>query len=205
MSGRPTTPASPKNIKVKSPVPGSPMFGCGMATQCSVSPYHCLIVPRACTTPSQQEPRGHEQLDHALQANPPQHLRCDTHRPPNLNTRGPTRYNPYLELPLPTMSHDRVRGRSIETWNQEAAPFLLVALLLLSAACFANPGADVDSRSGCLYCQMCDDFVWDPTLEELRVRKIGTGSFSGKRLCTEMHQVKARPYAIQNENEWLYL
>jgi hypothetical protein len=78
-------------------------------------------------------------------------------------------------------------------------------VLLLSAVCFANPGADVDSRSGCLYCQMCDDFVWDPTLEELRVRKIGTGSFSGKRLCAEMHLVKARPYAIQNENEWLCL
>jgi len=26
---------------------------------------------------------------------------------------------------------------------------------------------------------MCDDFVWDPTLEDLRLRKIGTGSFSG--------------------------
>jgi ubiquitin carboxyl-terminal hydrolase 22/27/51 len=25
---------------------------------------------------------------------------------------------------------------------------------------------------------MCDDFVWDPTLEELRMRKCGTGSFS---------------------------
>jgi hypothetical protein len=135
MSGRPTTPASPKNIKVKSPVPGSPMFGCGMATQCSVSLYPCLIAPRACTTPPQQEPRGHEQLDHALQVNPPQHLRCDTHRPPNLNTRGPTRYDPYLELPLPTMSHDRVRGRSIETRNQETAPFLLVAL----CCCFPLP------------------------------------------------------------------
>lgn len=29
MSTRPTTPASPKNAKVKSPVPGIPMFGCG--------------------------------------------------------------------------------------------------------------------------------------------------------------------------------
>ncbi len=38
---------------------------------------------------------------------------------------------------------------------------------------------DVDSRSGALFCQFCEDFVWDPTLEELRVRKIGTGSFSG--------------------------
>lgn len=38
---------------------------------------------------------------------------------------------------------------------------------------------DVDSRNGALYCQICDDLVWDPTLEELRLRKIGTGSFSG--------------------------
>lgn len=39
---------------------------------------------------------------------------------------------------------------------------------------------DVESRTGALFCQMCNDFVWDPTLEELRVRKIGTGSFSSK-------------------------
>ncbi|CRK29292.1 hypothetical protein BN1708_004951 [Verticillium longisporum] len=36
----------------------------------------------------------------------------------------------------------------------------------------------VDSRSGTLYCQICDDLVWDPTLEDLRVRKMGTGTFS---------------------------
>ncbi|KAM0742839.1 hypothetical protein ACQRIT_003016 [Beauveria bassiana] len=39
----------------------------------------------------------------------------------------------------------------------------------------------VDSRNGALYCQICDDLVWDPTLEELRLRKIGTGSFSGRK------------------------
>jgi len=39
---------------------------------------------------------------------------------------------------------------------------------------------DVESRTGCLFCQMCDDFVWDPTLEELRMRKFGTGTFSSK-------------------------
>ncbi|EJT75239.1 hypothetical protein GGTG_05176 [Gaeumannomyces tritici R3-111a-1] len=38
-----------------------------------------------------------------------------------------------------------------------------------------------DSRNGSLYCQICDDLVWDPTLEELRLRKIGTGSFSTTR------------------------
>jgi ubiquitin carboxyl-terminal hydrolase 22/27/51 len=39
----------------------------------------------------------------------------------------------------------------------------------------------VDSRSGALYCQICDDLVWDPTLEELRLRKIGTGTFSNRK------------------------
>lgn len=39
----------------------------------------------------------------------------------------------------------------------------------------------VDSRSGALYCQICDDLVWDPTLEEFRVRKMGTGSFTGRK------------------------
>lgn len=42
------------------------------------------------------------------------------------------------------------------------------------------PLPDIESKSGSLYCQICDDIVWDPTLEELRVRKIGTGSFSGR-------------------------
>lgn len=36
----------------------------------------------------------------------------------------------------------------------------------------------VDSKTGSLFCHMCDDFVWDPTLEDLRNRKIGTGTFS---------------------------
>ncbi|KAK3384793.1 ubiquitin carboxyl-terminal hydrolase-like protein [Podospora didyma] len=39
----------------------------------------------------------------------------------------------------------------------------------------------VDSRSGALYCQMCDDLVWDSTLEDLRLRKFGTGTFSSNR------------------------
>ncbi|KAL2151585.1 hypothetical protein VTH82DRAFT_6683 [Thermothelomyces myriococcoides] len=39
----------------------------------------------------------------------------------------------------------------------------------------------VDSKSGALYCQMCDDIVWDPTFEELRLKKIGTGTFSSRK------------------------
>lgn len=31
MAARPTTPASPKNAKIKSPVPGAPVYGCGEA------------------------------------------------------------------------------------------------------------------------------------------------------------------------------
>lgn len=37
---------------------------------------------------------------------------------------------------------------------------------------------DVESRTGSLFCQMCNDFVWDPTLEDLRLQKLSTGSFS---------------------------
>ncbi|KAL2751930.1 hypothetical protein ACRALDRAFT_2114823 [Sodiomyces alcalophilus JCM 7366] len=39
----------------------------------------------------------------------------------------------------------------------------------------------VDSRNGTLYCQICDDLVWDPTLEDLRIRKMGTGTFSTRK------------------------
>ncbi|PVH76016.1 ubiquitin carboxyl-terminal hydrolase-like protein [Cadophora sp. DSE1049] len=39
----------------------------------------------------------------------------------------------------------------------------------------------VESRNGYLFCQMCNDFVFDPTLEGLRLRKIGTGSFSSRK------------------------
>ncbi|KAL2264004.1 hypothetical protein VTK26DRAFT_3559 [Humicola hyalothermophila] len=39
----------------------------------------------------------------------------------------------------------------------------------------------VDSRDGALYCQMCDDIVWDPTFEELRITKMGTASFFTSR------------------------
>lgn len=50
----------------------------------------------------------------------------------------------------------------------------------------ADFGPDVESRSGALYCQMCDDIVWDPTFEELRLRKMGTGTFFTGALCQDM-------------------
>lgn len=39
----------------------------------------------------------------------------------------------------------------------------------------------VDSKNGSLFCQMCNDYVYDPTLEELRIRKYGTGSLSARK------------------------
>jgi ubiquitin carboxyl-terminal hydrolase 22/27/51 len=39
--------------------------------------------------------------------------------------------------------------------------------------------SDIDSKNGSLFCQMCDDYVYYPTLEEMRIRKYGTGSLSG--------------------------
>jgi len=48
---------------------------------------------------------------------------------------------------------------------------------------------DVESRTGGLYCQMCDDFVWDPTLEELRMRKYGTGLFNGQYFISQFERL----------------
>ncbi|EJP60708.1 ubiquitin carboxyl-terminal hydrolase [Beauveria bassiana ARSEF 2860] len=93
MPSRPVTPASPRNARVKSPTPASPMFGC-----------------------------EHVQL---------------------------------------------LLSQGQEVINSSIAHYKMIL--------------HVDSRNGALYCQICDDLVWDPTLEELRLRKIGTGSFSGRK------------------------
>ncbi|KAK0610448.1 ubiquitin carboxyl-terminal hydrolase-like protein [Bombardia bombarda] len=50
----------------------------------------------------------------------------------------------------------------------------------------------VESRSGALYCQMCDDIVWDPTFEDLRLRKIGTGTFSTSGFPQAYHSNTAK-------------
>ncbi|KAF5548464.1 ubiquitin carboxyl-terminal hydrolase 22 27 51 [Fusarium napiforme] len=146
MSGRPTTPASPKNIKVKSPVPGSPMFGCEHVQlllsknqevmNSSITHYKLILRNIFDATPivpqtSTQEGRPVTTLT--------SNYLC-------------------LQCPMTVSEEDRLKHGT-----KKQHRFY------------------VDSRSGCLYCQMCDDFVWDPTLEELRVRKIGTGSFSGRK------------------------
>lgn len=39
----------------------------------------------------------------------------------------------------------------------------------------------VDSRTGSMFCNMCRDFVFDPTLESHRINKMETGTFSNRK------------------------
>ncbi|KAM3550788.1 hypothetical protein MY1884_008068 [Beauveria asiatica] len=110
MSSRPVTPASPRNARVKSPTPASPMFGCGML-----------------------EIRFH----HKWMAN--------------------SSYLEHVQLLL---------SQGQEVINSSIAHYKMIL--------------HVDSRNGALYCQICDDLVWDPTLEELRLRKIAN-NFEGRK------------------------
>src|SRR5947207_3086100 len=121
MAARPTTPASPKNVKIKPPVPGNPMFGCGTKPISPCPVLLCIFLEK-------------KKL-------------CGEREPPSS----------FLGF----------------FWGG-----LTLAL-------------DVDSRSGILYCQMCDDFVWDPTFEDLRIKKLGTSSFHSKhhQFSRGMHQV----------------
>ncbi|RFU24222.1 hypothetical protein B7463_g12119, partial [Scytalidium lignicola] len=147
-SSAPTTPASPKSVKVKDPQPGVPLFGCehlqlllsqGPVDRMVNTIQHyktCLrvildntpVVPHTSKTPKGQ----------AFTSLTPNYL-C-------------------LQCTVTTTARDRIK-HGTETSHRFY----------------------VESRTGGLYCQMCDDFVWDPTLEDLRTRKIGTGSFSTRK------------------------
>ncbi|KAI1760921.1 ubiquitin carboxyl-terminal hydrolase [Hypoxylon sp. FL1150] len=147
MAARPTTPASPKNVKIKSPAPGTPLFGCEHVQlllsnspdvmNSSIQYYKMLLrvifdgnplVPQTCKGPDGQ-------IITSLTSN-------------------------YLCLQCSSIVPEEERTKH---GNKKSHRFY------------------VDSRSGALFCQFCEDFVWDPTLEELRIRKIGTGSFSSRK------------------------
>ncbi|EPE03402.1 ubiquitin carboxyl-terminal hydrolase-like protein [Ophiostoma piceae UAMH 11346] len=140
MSARPTTPSSPKTVKVKEPVAGMPMFGCEHIEQLfgqgqetiNTSIFHYKIILRKIFD---QPPIV------------PQTSKLSNDQP--VTTLTPN----YLCLQCPTT----LRPEDI------------------------NKHGNVESRCGVLYCHMCDDLVYDPTLEELRLRKIGTGTFSTNR------------------------
>ncbi|RDW73872.1 hypothetical protein BP5796_07314 [Coleophoma crateriformis] len=145
-SPRPTTPASPKTARVKSPQPGMPLYGCEHLQMFLQEPErmqntilhykNCLrvifdntpIVPQTSKTVK----------GHALTSLTPNYL-C-------------------LQCTTTTTGQDRtIHGT--ETKHRFY----------------------VESKTGGLFCQMCDDFIFDPTLEELRMRKFGTGSFSTRK------------------------
>ncbi|QUC22203.1 uncharacterized protein UV8b_06444 [Ustilaginoidea virens] len=167
MTTRPTTPASPKNAKVKSPAPGIPVFGCEHVQlllsqgqevmNSSITHYKMILRGIFDSTPIV-----------------PQTSTSQEGRPVTSLTSN------YLCLQCPTTvtEEDRLRHGS-----KKSHRFY------------------VDSRSGSLYCQICDDLVWDPTLEELRVRKIGTGSFSGRKRRPDelfMDSIKEDPRYISS-------
>ncbi|CAK7201873.1 hypothetical protein SEUCBS139899_004588 [Sporothrix eucalyptigena] len=147
MSTRPTTPSSPKTIKIKAPAPGIPLYGCEHVEQLfaqgqetiNTSIFHYKIILRKIF----DQPPIVPQTSKSANGQP------ITNLTPN-----------YLCLQCPTTL---VQEDIVKHGNKKSHRFY------------------VESRGGILYCHMCDDFVYDPTLEELRLRKIGTGSFSTNR------------------------
>ncbi|KAI0474260.1 ubiquitin carboxyl-terminal hydrolase [Xylaria cf. heliscus] len=147
MAARPTTPASPKNVKVNSPVPGTPLFGCEHVqlllsnsqdvTNSSIQYYKMLLRVIFDKDPliSQTSKALDGQITTSLTSN-------------------------YLCLQCSAILPEEER---VKHGNKKSHRFY------------------VDSRNGSLFCQFCEDFVWDPTLEDLRIRKMGTGSFSSRK------------------------
>ncbi|KAJ3577761.1 hypothetical protein NPX13_g2809 [Xylaria arbuscula] len=147
MAARPTTPASPKNARVNSPVPGTPLFGCEHVQlllsnsqeviNSTINYYKMLlrVIYDKDVLISQTSKAGDGQINTSLTSN-------------------------YLCLQCSAILPEEER---IKHGTKKSHRFY------------------VDSRTGSLFCQFCEDFVWDPTLEDLRVRKMGTGSFSSNR------------------------
>ncbi|KAI0097452.1 ubiquitin carboxyl-terminal hydrolase [Nemania sp. FL0031] len=147
MAARPTTPASPKNVKVNSPVPGTPLFGCEHVqlllsnsqdvTNSSIQYYKMLLRVIFDKDPiiSQTSKASDGQINTSLTSN-------------------------YLCLQCSAILPEEERAKH---GNKKSHRFY------------------VDSRNGSLFCQFCEDYVWDPTLEDLRIRKMGTGSFSNRK------------------------
>ncbi|KAI5925615.1 ubiquitin carboxyl-terminal hydrolase [Camillea tinctor] len=147
MAARPTTPASPKNIKIKSPTPGTPLFGCEHLQRLLCSSQEAM----------NSSIQYYKMLLRVIFDNTP--IIPQTSKDPT-GTVATSLTSNYLCLQCPAIVPDEDRAKH---GDKKMHRFY------------------VDSRSGALFCQFCDDFIWDPTLEDLRVRKIGTGSFSSRK------------------------
>ncbi|KAI0599668.1 ubiquitin carboxyl-terminal hydrolase [Biscogniauxia sp. FL1348] len=147
MAARPTTPASPKNVKIKSPTPGTPLFGC----------EHVQLLLSNSQDVTNSSIQYYKMLLRVIFDNTP--IVPQTSKSPDGVVTTSLTSN-YLCLQCSTIVPEEDRAKH---GNKKSHRFY------------------VDSRSGALFCQFCEDFVWDPTLEDLRVRKIGTGSFSNRK------------------------
>jgi hypothetical protein len=127
MAARPVTPASPKNVKVKTPAPGTPMYGCGMRIPVYILDSSISFADptglhfRACAAPVNTGPRSDEQLHLSLQNDPTRDLRYDSRRPADNEQRWSSRYLNNLKFSLPPVSDYPRRERTIESWVEEAA------------------------------------------------------------------------------------
>jgi ubiquitin carboxyl-terminal hydrolase 22/27/51 len=161
----PATPAKTEKVRIKGPVTGTPLFGCEHVQRLFGAGSGLTGGQEATTAASTANGSGGLAacVQHYKSI-----LRCIFDNVPLIaqTTRGPegqaitSLTSNYLCLQCPTIvsEDDRIKHGS----NKQHRFY-------------------VESRNGTLYCQMCDDFVWDPTLEELRIRKMGTGSFSVRK------------------------
>ncbi|KAI0165074.1 ubiquitin carboxyl-terminal hydrolase [Hypoxylon sp. FL1284] len=147
MAARPATPASPKNVKIKSPAPGTPLFGCEHVQ---------LLLSNSPGVMSSSIQYYKMLLRVVFDGNP---LIPQTSKGPDGQISTSLTSN-YLCLQCSSIVPEEERTKH---GNKKSHRFY------------------VDSRSGALFCQFCEDFVWDPTLEDLRVRKMGTGSFASRK------------------------
>ncbi|MCJ1477043.1 hypothetical protein MMC13_005714 [Lambiella insularis] len=60
----------------------------------------------------------------------------------------------------------------------------------------------IESRSGCLFCRECDDFVYDPKFEEIRIKQSlpSTANSRKRKLSAVYHQGDEDKFVLPNSN-----
>ncbi|KAJ2897842.1 putative ubiquitin carboxyl-terminal hydrolase 8 [Zalerion maritima] len=145
-----STSTSPKNVKLKAPTPGNPMFGCASEHVQRLFTQNQEVMSNAIT-------HYKETLKCIFDQNP---MLAQSSKP----LEGGQQFTNLTPLYLCLQCTDIMdEGDIVKHAHKKQHRFY------------------VESQTGTLYCQLCDDIVWDPTLEELRIRKIGTGSFATSR------------------------
>ncbi|CAG8954192.1 hypothetical protein HYFRA_00005812 [Hymenoscyphus fraxineus] len=165
-SSRPSTPAtvaSPMEYKLKDPQPGIPFFGC---------PHIGMLLTK-------QKDKSIQNYRDSLRAifEQPKIQTSKTVEGQPFTTLTPN----YLCLQCNTVTTEKGRkdhGDEVQhRFCKEHPPYSQEHSLNVLV---------VESRNGYLYCQMCHDFVFDPTMEDLRLRKSGRGTFTRKRKLDEL-------------------